>query len=164
MNKEYLASLDVIREHFQKEGVISLKEFFDQVPEVGDIQSLYQPADYRYEKATVTLNQLTIDFLENITDKKFEQVDVYLFSHKSFDLRKFFKKEGVFVVANISSEEYEDVGGEVFVIKDDEPLQIPTSINTITLINVSPEDESFVSYVNHHVDQGEIAYIMGLLS
>lgn len=163
LNKEYLSSLDSIREHFGKEGIISLQDFFEEYPEFTDPERVYQPADYRYEKGNVELDQLSIDFLENITNMKFVDIGVFGFSHRDFDLRKFFEKEGVFFVANVSQKEFEEVGGDIFIIKDDESLQLPRSINTATLIKVSTEDESFVSYVNHYIKDEEIVYLMGFL-
>lgn len=163
MNKEYLASLDTIRTILAKTGLISLKEFFETMPELSEGTFMYQPADYKFTKYTVTLNQLTIDFLENISNKKFTELSGFGYDHTCFDLRKFFDKEGIFVVANISYDEYEQAGGVLYVVKDDNPLQFPTTVNTITLIEVSKLDESFVTYVNHKIEEGEMLYLMGML-
>ncbi|MCA9478249.1 MAG: hypothetical protein KC535_03830 [Nanoarchaeota archaeon] len=164
MNKEYLTSLDLIKSHFAKKGVISLQEFFEELPEMSSFESLYQPADFRYGKADVKLNQLTTDFLEHVTQRKLEEVNVFLFGHRCFDLRKFFEKEGVFFVINISDDESIEVGGDIFVVKKEEPLQLPPSTNTLTLIAVDKEDESFVTYVNHYIEDEHKTYIMGFLS
>ena len=70
MNKDYLTSIDQIREYFKVNGVISLQDFLDEFPSTSDLVEDYQPADYRYWKGSISLDRLSIDFLENITNKK----------------------------------------------------------------------------------------------
>ena len=168
LNKTYLQkqSKEIIKKTFQKEGVVTLFEFFDETT-LSTLQKEClktkhtkekDPLTHSYSKTTIKHKQLNSSelqkFLSSILKKRINNLSFHLlqFQHKDYIILhdKHKEKSGADVIIDMTSHWHESWGGVViYTNKNNNYTQLSYAPNSITLIKKEKDTQKFVKYVNN---------------
>ena len=168
VNENYVKDAGKIKNVFEKEGVVTLFNFFDET-EYLELQKKLTSLKFKHEKKLTShsyastilkdfFDESFVTFITAITNKKLNSTTAYKLKWKDYSILHDDKKQtlGVEIIIDFTDDWPENAGGNI-MYKEDEVSLAPRG-NSVTIINNT--GHRFFQYVNHYGQNNQRLFLI----